>query len=124
MTKIDQVIIVTLVLLIFGVAITHYSIALQVIAIIIAALYFFFIGFHLALCIPLIAVVMGTLSLIGTSKLAAKIKRFSYLIYGLICVIGVVTAIISIYVGIPYVAAMLWNNSIDIHEATMLLRSI
>jgi hypothetical protein len=123
MTKTDKAIIVTFGIFIFGLAITHYSIALKVIAIVVAALYSAFISFHLALCIPLIAVVMGTLSLIDNSKLSAKIKRFSYIIYGLICVIGVATAIISIYVGIPYVAAMLWNNSIDIHEATKLLQS-
>jgi hypothetical protein len=123
MTKTDKAIIVTFGIFIFGLAITHYSISLKVIAIAVAALYSAFIAFHLALCIPLIAVVMGTLSLIDNSKLSAKIKRFSYIIYGLICVIGVATAIISIYVGIPYVAAMLWNNSIDIHEATKFLRS-
>jgi len=121
MPKIDKVILFILMLIVLGFTITQFGIVLKVISIIIGILYFLFIGFHLALCTPLILIVLESWSFMNKFS---KIKNISNIIHWFVCIIGVVIAILSIYLGIPYLAAMLWNSSIDINEATKLLREL
>lgn len=126
MTKIDKGIINTingaaLLALIIGLII-DYGTTFQVIACIAAVLYTIFALFHIAIMMPLVMIFIWLEeNVVGYFHF---IKEKSVIIYKTLMVIGAAFIIIFIYVVVPLLIAMLFNNSISIDAASKLIGKI
>lgn len=124
MKKIDKIIVSIIGIASLLFVAFNFSLSLKILAVLIGIAYFFFVAMHLGLALPLFMVMMMTNDIIQDNKVIQTIKESSWIIFFLTATILHCISLFIAYVGVPYIGAFLWNNSLDIEMATQLLEKI